>query len=175
MATPFFTEAELHPYFTKHPNARKRFIGLVGCGKAKQSKPAAARDLYTGSLTRLAIRWMDRNCELFFILSAKHGLLHPDTVIDPYNVKLSDYSDEERESWGNWVADELEKLFNYQPIPFMVLAGSDYSNAFMPKITSLGLHEYVYEACRGLKMGSRMRWIRNHPVLTQKVLKEIDS
>jgi hypothetical protein len=145
----------------------------VGCGKAKQSRACRAAELYTGSLTRLAIKWMERNCEEFYILSAKFGLLDPDRVIKPYNVKLSDYSDEEQISWGNMVADGLHAMFNTNCTPFLVMAGSDYSSAFMPKLTRIGLDGYVYEVCKGLKMGNRMRWIRNNPVLTEKVLKEI--
>jgi hypothetical protein len=67
-------------------------IVVIGCGARKLDRPAAARDLYTGAYFRsclaaaLAVVPADR----VLVLSAKHGLLPLDQVIDPYDVQLSD-------------------------------------------------------------------------------------
>jgi hypothetical protein len=64
-------------------------IAVIGCGAAKLGHPAPAADLYTGSYFRACSlaaatiapgRW--------FILSAKHGLITPATVIEPYDLTL---------------------------------------------------------------------------------------
>lgn len=59
---------------------------VIPCGKDKQAVPAPARNLYVGSSFRLARAAAMSTGLPWFILSAKYGLLHPDTVIAPYEV-----------------------------------------------------------------------------------------
>ena len=42
------------------------------------------------------------------MLSAKHGLVAPETVLAPYDVTLADLSAEARERWGERIAADLE-------------------------------------------------------------------
>lgn len=63
---------------------------LASCGKRKQPVPAKARALYTGpyfQACRRAAQAMHPN-RGWLIVSALHGLVHPDTVIEPYNIKM---------------------------------------------------------------------------------------
>lgn len=164
---PFFTSAELHPYFRKHPGARNRYVGLVGCGKAKLPYPAMAKDIYTGGYTKMSIGWAELNCSTFFILSAKYGLLDPFRVIKPYNVRLTDYDEDEVTGWGNMVQEQLFD-FGIAGRVVVVLAGMDYTDA----VKYPGEND-VLELCRNMKMGDRLRWMKKHPVLTDKVLEEV--
>src|SRR5437879_2590214 len=59
-------------------------VGLVGCVKSKRSVPTAAADLYTSTLFVGRRRWVEASCERWFILSAKHGVVPPDELIEPY-------------------------------------------------------------------------------------------
>lgn len=66
---------------------------IVACGKSKvwdrdpDTGPTRARDTYIGNLARLAIRYAEKYCDRWLILSAKYGLLDPDdTVPGPYDV-----------------------------------------------------------------------------------------
>lgn len=68
-------------------------IALVGCGKSKLDHAAPARQLYTGSLFVAASRWA-AECDGWFILSAKFGLLDPETVVEPYEVRLGPEQDQ---------------------------------------------------------------------------------
>jgi hypothetical protein len=73
---------------------------VVPCGAAKVDHAAPARDLYTGSAFRHALRAAEgeaeataRDCGVeaeVLILSALHGLVRLDQVLDPYNVKMGD-------------------------------------------------------------------------------------
>src|SRR6266508_6085183 len=58
---------------------------LVSCVSEKRSAPSAARDLYVSSLFRKARAFVEAQHAPWFILSAEHGLVHPDTVIAPYD------------------------------------------------------------------------------------------
>lgn len=61
---------------------------VVGCGQAKAKSPAAARDLYVGSLFRAARRAAEADGRRWLILSAAHGLIDPGTVLAPYERGL---------------------------------------------------------------------------------------
>jgi hypothetical protein len=65
-------------------------VGLVGCVKSKQSQAAPARELYVSPLFRGRRAWVERTCDRWFILSAKHGLVEPDRVLAPYDEILMD-------------------------------------------------------------------------------------
>jgi len=68
----------------------------VGCGKGKLDHATKARYLYTGSLFRKANAYCIANYDEWFILSAKHGLLDPNDVIDPYDLSLKILGADER-------------------------------------------------------------------------------
>ncbi|MEU1251578.1 DUF6884 domain-containing protein [Micromonospora arida] len=61
---------------------------IVPCGTAKLDRPAPAGLMYTGSYHRACRRAADRLGGRLLILSARHGLLTPDTVIEPYEVRM---------------------------------------------------------------------------------------
>lgn len=59
---------------------------VIPCGKNKQAVPARARAMYVGC-SFVAARDAAMATGLpWFILSAKYGLIHPDDVIDPYDL-----------------------------------------------------------------------------------------
>jgi hypothetical protein len=62
---------------------------IIGCGKGKRSVASPARDLYTGTYIRNAVRWSDSIGATILILSAKYGLVDADQVIEPYEASLS--------------------------------------------------------------------------------------
>lgn len=74
--------------------AEKDPIIVIPCGKKKLDHAAPAGDLYIGSQHRLARQAADRlafnNFGRVVILSAKHGLLDLDTVIEPYDLTVGD-------------------------------------------------------------------------------------
>jgi hypothetical protein len=83
-------------------------IGLVGCVKSKQAHAARAKDLYTSPLFRGRRSFVERTRDPWFILSAKHGLVDPEAVIEPYDVTLTAASTTERRRWSQMVLASLE-------------------------------------------------------------------
>jgi hypothetical protein len=64
---------------------------LTACGKQKRAVPSRASDLYTGRYARLPISWaMSVDPDATLILSAKHGLLRPDDIVEPYDLAMGD-------------------------------------------------------------------------------------
>lgn len=102
-------------------------IGLVACVKSKKGTAAPAADLYTSPLFVGGRRAVEANCDKWFILSAKHGLLDPTAVVDPYEETLKGASRGRKRSWSRQVLDELsDVLGDVAGVVFEVHAGQDY-------------------------------------------------
>ncbi|MEU8406908.1 DUF6884 domain-containing protein [Micromonospora sp. NPDC048842] len=63
-------------------------VVIVPCGVAKLDRPAPAGRMYTGSYHRACRRAADRIGGRLLILSARYGLVTPDTVIEPYELRM---------------------------------------------------------------------------------------
>ncbi|MBE1603724.1 DUF6884 domain-containing protein [Actinopolymorpha pittospori] len=85
-----------------------RRIGLVGCVKEKATKPLPARDLYISALFRGRRSFVLRSCTEWWILSAEHGLVHPDQVLAPYDKSLKSATRAERRAWSEAVLRRLD-------------------------------------------------------------------
>ena len=88
-------------------------IGLVACSMRKADRPLPARDLYVSPLFRAARAYAERRYgpEGWLILSACHGLVHPNQVLAPYDLSLRQLTRAERAAWGDRVAIELTDRF----------------------------------------------------------------
>src|ERR1700722_4703764 len=64
-------------------------ICLVSCVGGKRPTPSPARDLYQSDWFPKARCYVEAIGCAWFILSAKHGLIHPDDVISPYEQTLT--------------------------------------------------------------------------------------
>lgn len=69
------------------PDIDRRRIGLVGCVKEKTNTPQPAAKLYTSPLFRGRVRYVERSCDSWSVLSALHGLVEPATVLDPATTR----------------------------------------------------------------------------------------
>jgi hypothetical protein len=86
-----------------------RRIGLVGCVKRKAGSPRPARDLYLSDLFVGRRRYVERTCSQWWILSALHGLVHPDDVLAPYDATLKDVGRPQRREWSRRVLASLDE------------------------------------------------------------------
>lgn len=135
-------------------------IALVGCGKSKRSTPAAAKDLYTGPLFRAARAYAEE-CDEWRIVSAKYGILDPETVIEPYDARLpTRYAP----TWARAVSATIAVEFHAcGPYELLILAGADYSTPIREAMKRhdgswLGECVGVREPLLGLGLGARLRW-----------------
>lgn len=89
--------------------ARPNLI-LVGCVKSKRPARAAgvpAANLYDSPLWQRRRDYAERAGATWFILSAEHGLLAPETAICWYDTSLADFPVAERRLWSGRVLDDL--------------------------------------------------------------------
>lgn len=92
----------------EHPRSPR--IGLVACSATKLPHAAPARDLYISPLFRKARDYCEAHYNAWFVLSAKHGLLAPDTEIEPYDLTLQQMSKRERLRWAMRVLGQIQDL-----------------------------------------------------------------
>ena len=104
-----------------------RRIGLVGCVKGKADGARAAKDLYVSTLFLGRRSYVERSCDEWWVLSAEHGLVHPDTVLAPYDVTLKDASRAARRLWSTDVLTTIDVRVAPDPGDiFEIHAGAEY-------------------------------------------------
>lgn len=116
---------------------------VVPCGAAKVDHAAPARDLYTGSAFRHALRAAEgeaaataRDCGVdaeVLILSALHGLVRLDQVLEPYNVKMGD-------------VDSITVTALAAQVPQIGMSYGDEVYAMLPKAYCARLTEAAFQA-----------------------------
>jgi hypothetical protein len=102
-------------------------VGLVACSARKLAHPAPARELYQGTLYKLARRVAEQRCDDWRILSALHGLLDPERTTAPYNARLAGLTAAQYAEWRERVAAALRR--EYPAATFVVMAGAEYRAA----------------------------------------------
>lgn len=132
-------------------------IALIACVKTKLGHPAPAKDLYTSQLFTGCRAYAEQHADRFLILSALHGVIDPDTVVEPYNVTLSGSRKTVQRTWAKMVAGQLATIL--QPgDELIVLAGLDYRAELLPMITHLVASVTVPLA--GLEIGQQLAFLK---------------
>jgi len=136
----------------------RRRIGMVGCVKSKLDHAAPARELYTSQLFRGRRASVERTCDRWFILSALHGLVSPDEVLEPYQRALKGDKVVAKRAWAAQVLQAIDHLIGEVDDTVIELhAGSDYLD--------LGLADGLIERgadverpTAGLSLGEQLRY-----------------
>lgn len=133
-------------------------VGLVGCVKSKQEHPAPARELYTSTLFDGRRRTVESSCERWFILSALHGLLNPDEIVEPYDLAMTEMSRPERREWSTRVLEDLRgQLGSLDRVTFEIHAGADYANfGLVDGLRTAGAK--VEQPTAGMPIGVQLTW-----------------
>jgi hypothetical protein len=139
-------------------------VVLVGCGKEKLAHAAPAKDLYTGPLFRKARAYAERVGDEWAILSAKHFLLLPDRVIEPYERRLQGLAYDYLRQWvwnTNWFIRSRWETWNNE-VRFICIAGKEYAQALNSKLLQPSMHLKAEYPLEGLGVGSRLKWLSDN-------------
>jgi hypothetical protein len=124
---------------------------------------APAADLYTSPLFLGRRRFVERSCDRWFILSALHGLLRPDEVIEPYDVSLVSARAPERRAWARQVLKALDaELGDLAGTTFEVHAGAAYRDFGLVEGLRRRSAEVVVPA-EGLSQGRQLAFYAGTP------------
>lgn len=140
------------PYDLQPPLPIRR-IGIVACSSTKLNVSSEAQYLYDSTLFVFCRRYCYRFCSAWYILSAKHGVVHPRDLLSPYNQSLRFMSVQERAAWRERVRARLLALYPNGDVDFVVLAGAEYGKALegLPRVET---------PLKGLGIGKRMAWLK---------------
>lgn len=117
-------------------------VTLIQCTKSKRDEPATAEDLYDESGYFEDMKgWARAKRQPWFILSAKHGLLSPPQVVEPYDdrgltVELSQEIAGDLAGMGVSCVD--------------VTAGMDYTDPLVPELETRGIDVVNHFAGEGI-------------------------
>ena len=140
------------------PAQFEKAVYLVSCTKSKLCVPAPAKELYAASSWFSKAReYVKRQKQPWFVLSAKHGLVHPDEVITPYDCTLTDMGPAERLRWAKRVLAELQQhLEGVETVTF--LASVPYRKLLIPALLGRGF--CVSVPMEGLRQGEQSQWLK---------------
>jgi hypothetical protein len=141
-----------------YPKHSTGHIALISCCAKKLDRRAPARDLYTSPLFRMTARYVEEVLRVpWFVLSALHRVVHPDTLLSPYDFSMSKMSKREREVWSQRVRVELRTLSCWDRTGVKrvtAFAGGDYLRG-LRRTGDFTLSEPL----AGKMIGSRLRWL----------------
>lgn len=121
---------------------------LLQCCKSKLSHRDTVVNIYISPLYKKSLKYaqiLDR--QAIHVLSAKHGLLDLDTIIDPYNVSLHLMTIKQRKIWAEDVLSSLNKKYDLEKDKFIFLTGHLYREFLTPSMT------YYEIPLQGLSIG----------------------
>jgi hypothetical protein len=130
---------------------------LLGCVKAKAGRPLAARDLYVSPLFRKRRAYAEASGRPWFIYSAKHGIVDPDFVLEPYDQTLNAMPARERRALGELAARQLADRFgDLRGRVFEIHAGDRYVQALAPPLAERRAR--LVNPVEGLRLGEQLHW-----------------
>jgi len=137
---------------------------VIACGGRKLPHPAPARELYTGPLFRAARAWAEQSPGgRWFILSAHHGLVHPDTVVEPYDVYVT--KDKRHLEWavgkiGAALQGTVPAHLDRPETAVTVAAPLRYYLA-LSRYSDMSV-SWAFEDLTQTRMGFQLQWLRNN-------------
>lgn len=136
-------------------------IGIVACSKTKSDHAGPALELYTSPLFRLSVRYAIQHCEHVYIVSAKHGLVDLEDVLEPYDVTVRGMAKREREMWAADVARSLFKRHatDFREQTLCAMAGVEYLDPIFKAYTSSYGQLATIEPLKGMQIGARLSWL----------------
>ena len=134
-------------------------VCLIACSDAKGDSQQAAETLYRSQLFNMSKRYASR-FDRWFIISARYGLLEPQQIIAPYDMRLSA---KDAPQWAIGVVNRLRHELQ-APAEITILAGASYADPIANCIEERRReNDRVWVAVRrplaGLGIGKRLQFL----------------
>lgn len=129
---------------------------IVSCVAGKLDHRAPARELYSSSWFRKARAYAEQRRRPWWILSAKHHLVHPDAVLEPYEFELSQLKKPQRISWARTCAMQLLAHVGRNSC-VELLAGQVYRKHLRGELERKGVEVVV--PMQGMQIGEQLAWL----------------
>jgi hypothetical protein len=130
-------------------------VVLISCVSTKVDHHAKAKDLYVSPLFKMNYEYATSlHPDAIYILSAKYGLLHPDTEVDPYEQTLNTMKSFEVKDWALDVIDQMEGKIDFKRDEIIFLAGERYRKFLLPLCRNASI------PLEGLGIGKQLGWLK---------------
>ena len=146
-------------------------VALVSCVKKKRGSAAPAGDLYLSQLFRGLRHYAEAHADVWYILSAEHGVLHPEQVIEPYERTLNAMPKRDRLAWAERVEQQLLELLPADA-EVILLAGSRYREEIEPFLRRQGFHVTI--PLEGLGIGKQLQQLKRAVNMTHITQDDLD-
>jgi hypothetical protein len=128
-------------------------IYLIACSNKKANAPMQARDLYQGQAFKFSRQLAEKTGADYWILSALHGLVHPEEKIAPYDEFLGGMTKAQRTTWAIKTAQQIKaKGLHAQAVTF--LAGSLYAEPLAQIFT------HAMRPLAGMGIGQQLNYLK---------------
>lgn len=125
-------------------------LTLIQCTATKRDTASQARNLYDESAYFRAMRdWAKAKGNPWAILSAKHGLVWPEKVIEPYDERCIDKG--QAKEIAEYIAEQDFELVH-------ITAGTDYTMYLIPELEMRGID--VVNHFAGEPIGKRIQMLQ---------------
>jgi hypothetical protein len=129
-------------------------VGFVACSKTKAAHPMPAGALYASPLFRKSLLAALDASDRIYILSAKHGVLRPGSVIEPYDVALKGMPKANRQEWGRRAGAELDSILNRRDT-VALFCGEEYIEPLRRDLNRIGVT--IINPLALLSLGQRLQ------------------
>lgn len=134
---------------------------LIGCVSRKEPTARPAKDLYRTELFSRRRAYAEASGRPWLIVSALHGVVDPDKVIEPYDVRIADLDLTQRRVLAEGIARDLQERFgDLAEASFEVHAGDEYMQVLKNGPGSRGAR--LTNPLRGLRIGEQLAWYGRH-------------
>jgi hypothetical protein len=117
-------------------------VTLIQCTDSKRDHAAPAKDLYDESAYFCRMRaWAEARGDPWYILSAKHGLVDPETRLEPYDQR--GISETQAETIATQLHEDGVGTVH-------VTAGTDYTAPLVPALEARGIDVVNHFAGEGI-------------------------
>lgn len=130
-------------------------VCLVSCVNKKLSKKAPARELYISPLFQKAMFYAASRYKYWYIVSTKHGLIKPETIVEPYDETLNNMPKRERMEWADHVFRSIVSTIDRNST-LGFIAGMRYREHLIPKLVDYGYKIRV--PLESLSIGKQLSW-----------------
>ena len=117
-----------------------------------------ARDLYTSAWFQKASAYAEHIADEWYILSAKSGLISPETVTEPYDETLNRMPISARCAWAERVMEDLAQRLEPDD-EVILLAGQGYRADLLEPLKKLSYSARI--PMPGLKIGEQFSWLNS--------------
>lgn len=145
---------------------------ILGCVKTKRAGPAKAKDLYVSAMFAKRRRYAEASGMPWFIFSAEHGIIDPETVIAPYDVAMARLPVEQVRAKGRQAVDQLEALVGpLRGRTFEIHAGASYVRAIKTPLARRGAT--LSNPLGRLRFGPQLHWYDERAGMTTRATRAV--